>query len=252
MWIASVLSLLAAASTILKTLICWSHPRVASDWLVRKHRELLVKELEALPAARKPPTPGAFVMWANNWVEFVSLVIPVPYLGQIWFGETTWYLVCAEVCDNAVTHRYACKHGHWPVIACQLLLKWLLVYHLRYKHYPIQIGRALLEGGIMVDGWNYADGGRRTWTWTWTSKSRIARTSATSQEVVNVGPRIISNTTNVRRWTILVMQIYLRPDVFAVSDFGHRLWPTFLDLTQASWHGQNNSVFAAFRRLWAG
>ena len=48
-----------------------------------------MQELEALPAARKPPTPGAFVMWANNWVEFVSLVIPVPYLGQIWFGETT-------------------------------------------------------------------------------------------------------------------------------------------------------------------
>ena len=48
-----------------------------------------MKELEALPQASKPPTPAAFVMWANNWVEFVSLVIPVPYLGQVWFCETT-------------------------------------------------------------------------------------------------------------------------------------------------------------------
>ena len=62
---------------------------MASDWLLRKHRELLKKELDSLPANRKPPTPDAFVMWANNWVEFVSLIIPAPYLGEIWFCETT-------------------------------------------------------------------------------------------------------------------------------------------------------------------
>ena len=101
----------------------------------------------------------------------------------------------------------------------------------------------------MVDGWNDADVGRRTWTWRWTSKNRIARTSATSQEVVNVGRRILLQTSDVgyyyKRQTVDdfgIMQIYLRPDVFAVSDLGHRLWPTFLDLTQASWHGPKKVV----------